>query len=183
MTLRSLLCLFFVLAFAPRLNAENPGHPSVFLDVGACPGEGCSYGKWKVQKETVLRARPNIESNVVGKCSVDSEVTALTGEVHTVAGKFTVKKKQGTFVPGDVIWVYTYLGEGYFKVWLNGKFTEQKLGFSPWGGSAGSRCEVERSCWGELEQELNFKWWVQVQNTDGVIGWTHEGNNFSSGDM
>jgi hypothetical protein len=177
MTLRYLACLLILLAFVPRLSAQGLVHPPVFVDEGACPGEGCSYGKWKVQKETILRARPNPKSEVVSKCRVGSEVQALTGQVHTVAGKFIVKKKHQNFSPGDVIWVYTYLGEGFFKVWFDGKFFEEELGFSPWGGSAGSRCEVEKECWGELEQELKFTWWVQIRNADGVIGWTHEPKN------
>jgi hypothetical protein len=157
-------------------------HPSIFIDDPACPGEGCSLeGKWKVQKETILRAKPDSKSKVVGKCRVGSEVAALTGQVHTVAGKFTIKKKHEHFSPGDVIWVYTYLGEGEFKIWFDGKFSEEVLGFSPWGGSAGSRCEVAKECWGELERKLKFTWWVQIQNADGVMGWTHEVGNFGSG--
>jgi hypothetical protein len=181
MTLRYLACLLFLLTFVSRLNAEGPLHPLFFVDDGACPGEGCSYGRWKVEKETVLRAQPDPNSKVVSKCRVGSEVAALTGQVHAAAGKFKVKKKHEDFSPGDIIWVYTYLGEGFFKVWFNGKFSKQDLGFSPWGGSAGSRCEVEWYCWGKLEQELKFTWWVQVRNVDGVVGWTHEASNFHFG--
>jgi hypothetical protein len=182
MTLRYLACLLFLLTFVSRLNAEGPLPPSFFVDDGACPGEGCGYGKWTVDKETVLRAQPDLNSNAVGKCRAGSEVVALTGQVHTVAGMFKVKKKHGNFGPGNIIWVYTYLGEGYFKVWFDGKYFEQDLGFSPWGGSPGTRCEVERYCWGELEQHLNFTWWIQIRNVDGVVGWTPEANNFRFGD-
>ncbi|HEV8700627.1 MAG TPA: hypothetical protein VGV60_05075 [Candidatus Polarisedimenticolia bacterium] len=170
--------LSIAVAAAPRAGAEEPRHPAIYVDKGACPGEGCTYGTWKVLKDTELHALPGKASKVVAKCRPGSEVLASTGEVHTVAGEFTVKKKYGAFVPGDTLWVYTYLGEGTFKVWFGGRFTEQDLGFSPWGGSGGSRCEVERFCWGELKRTLEMEWWIQIQNSDGVTGWTREAGSF-----
>ena len=163
---------------APARGAEESVHPAVYVDKEACPGEGCTYGTWKVLKESPLRARPDMTSRVVTTCRIGSAVSAATGEVHTAAGEFTVTKKQGAFVPGDIIWVYSYLGEGSFKVWFGGRFMDQDLGFSPWGGSGGSRCEVERFCWGQLKRELDMVWWVQIKNVDGVTGWTRETGNF-----
>jgi hypothetical protein len=170
------------LAASPAPGAGESVHPSIDVDKGACPGEGCRYGTWKVLKETELRALPERTSKIVATCRPGSEVLASTGEVHTAAGEFRVTKKQGAFVPGDVIWVYTYLGEGSFKVWFGGRFMDQDLGFSPWGGSGGSRCEVERFCWGELKSELDMVWWVRIKNVDGVTGWTRETGNFDPGE-
>lgn len=177
-----LFCALLTGLGAPARGAEESVHPAVYVDTGACPGEGCTYGEWKVLKETPLRALPDTTSKIVTTCRVGSAVSASTGEVHTVAGKFTVRKKYGPFVPGDIIWVYNYLGEGSFKIWSGGKFVEQDLGFSPWGGSAGSRCEVERHCWGELDKELDSVWWIRIENTDDVSGWTREGENFDAGE-
>lgn len=175
------LVFLVFLANPSVLAVAGPDHPAVYIDEGACPGEGCTFGTWKVKGETILYAEPNEKSKRTGKCHPGTEVSALTGQVNTGAGKFTVKKKNEEFNPGDIIWVYTYSGEGYFKVWVNGEFKEIKLGFSPWGGSSGTRCEVETYCWGELEKELNFTWWVKIQNVDGTIGWTNESNNFLFG--
>jgi len=175
-------CALLTGLVAPARGAEDAVHPSVYVDKGACPGEGCTYGQWRVLKETPLRALPDVTSKVVTTCRAGSAVSASTGEVHTVAGKFTVKKKHGPFVPGDVLWVYTYLGEGSFKIWFGGRFMEQDLNFSPWGGSGGSRCEVEGRCWGKMDKELDSVWWIRIENADGVAGWTREGENFDTGE-
>lgn len=177
-----LFCALLTGLGTPARGAEAPVHPSVYIDKGACPGEGCTYGQWKVLKETPLRAQPDVNSKVVTTCRVGSTVSASTGEVHTVAGKFSVKKKHGPFVPGDVLWVYTYLGEGSFKIWFGGRIMELDLNFSPWGGSGGPRCEVEGRCWGELDRELDSAWWIRIENADGVTGWTREAENFDAGE-
>jgi len=174
--------LLAAFAAAPASTAGEPAHPPVYVDEGACPGEGCTYGPWKVEKATELHALPDKSSKVVATCRPGSEVQALTGEVRTVAGEFTVKQKHGAFVPGDILWVYTYLGEGTFKVWFAGRFTEQDLNFSPWGGSGGTRCEAEPRCWGELKKALDMEWWVRLKMADGVTGWSLEGEDYKTGD-
>jgi len=100
-----------------------------------------------------------------------------------MAGKFTVKRKFETYMPGDIIWVYTYQGEGNFKVWKDGKFVELNLAFSPYGGSSGKRCETDKSCAGELEKELESTWWIKIKTPDGTIGWTFESSNFRGNDI
>jgi len=123
-------------------------HPEVYVDKGACPFECCAYGKWKTEKETILYSMPDKKTERVGKCVTGSPVIAETGEVHTVAGRFLVKKAWKKYKPGDILWIYTYTGEGIFKVWDDGRFVEMQLDFSPYGGSSGCRCEVEKECWG-----------------------------------
>ena len=171
--------LFISLTFA--IDYRKADHPEFYTEPGGCPGESCSYGKWQVQKETMLYADPNTKSAQISKCISGSKVIALTGHINSIAGKFIVKKKRDHFNPGDIIWVYSYLGEGFFNVWVEGGFKTMELGFSPWGGSSGSRCENGDFCWGELENELKFNWWIKIQNVDGSIGWTYEYKNFSYG--
>ena len=160
----------------------QPTPPAVYVDKGVCPGEGCRYGNWKVLRNTTLYARPEDNSKPVGKTGNATTVLAETGEVHTVAGRFVVRRRHDRFVPGDVLWVYTYRGEGFFKVWFDGKFEDIELGFSPWGGSLGRRCEASSKCWGELKENLKFTWWFKIRTPDGLVGWTKEANNFDSTD-
>ena len=173
--------LALLLALAPAVHADPARHPPFLVEEGACPGEGCEYGTWRVLRSAVLRAQPSTRAKVVGRCEAGSKVEALGGRVRTVAGRFVVSKPHDPFRPGDVIWVYTYRGEGSFTTWFRGKFSQQDLGFSPWGGATGVRCETERGCWGRLDQRLRFTWWVQVRNADGVTGWTNAAADFSFG--
>jgi hypothetical protein len=103
----------------------------------------------------------------------------MTGEVHTVGGRFVVKQPHGRYKIGDVLTVYTYLGEGHFKVWFGGRMYQENLDFSPYGGSAGTRCAVPRYCWGELTRELDMVWWVKLRLSDGRIVWALGNENFS----
>ena len=178
---RSILC-GLILLFCGVAHAQS-AHPNVYVDKGACPFECCAYGHWKTGKETVLFARPDKKSKRVGKCEAGSAVIAETGEVHTISGRFLVKKAWKKYKPGDILWIYTYTGEGNFKVWDDGRFVEMQLGFSPYGGSSGCRCELDKDCWGQLDKKLKMTWWVKIKNTDGVIGWTDEPDHFSGADL
>jgi hypothetical protein len=151
----------------------------VFIDRGACPGEGCGYGeRWSARTSVPLRARPEATAPTVASVEPGASVRTLTGEVHTVPGRFAVLRAHEDFAPGDVILLYTYLGEGWFRVRHDGRIREADLGFSPWGGSPGSRCEQDPGCWGILESELRFDWWVRVRTSAGIEGWTLETGSF-----
>ena len=78
--------------------------------------------------------------------------------------------------------MYTYLGEGYFKVWHQGVMFKEDLGFSPYNNSQSNRCADANYCWGELEKELIFSWWVKVRNSDERVGWSDEPENFTNKD-
>jgi hypothetical protein len=157
--------------------------PAIFVDKGACPFECCTYRKWKTEKTTVAYARPDVRSQKIGKFLKGTNVNALTGEVRTAATRFTVTKEHEKYKPGDVLWVYTYLGEGFSKIWFKGKIYEEDLAFSPYGGSSGKLCETSPECWGRLDKELKMTWWVKIRSPKGWTGWTNQPENFSGADQ
>jgi hypothetical protein len=106
----------------------------------------------------------------------------MTGEVHTIPSRFVVKKPHAPYKPGDVLWIYTYQGEGFFKVWFKGRMYVEDLLFSPYGGSGGPRCEATDQCWGEMDKRLDSVWWIKIRLAGGRTGWTNEGENFSGAD-
>jgi hypothetical protein len=154
----------------------------VFVDRGACPGEGCRYGeRWVASTPVPLRARPDSAAPSVTTVQAGDSVHTLTGEVHTVPGRFVILRAHADFAPGDEILLYTYLGEGWFRIRHDGRLREADLGFSPWGGSPGKRCEKDPGCWGILESELRFDWWVKLRTSEGVEGWTLATGSFDRG--
>jgi len=166
------------------MNAYSKGQPpATFIDKGACPFECCTYREWKTEKTTTAYAQPNKRSKQIGKFVAGTKVVALAGEVHAVPSRFIVKKPHEKYKPGDILWVYTYYGEGSFKVWFKGKMSEESLGFSPYDSSNGKRCEISEECWGELDKELQTTWWVKIKSADGWVGWTNQGGNFSGADQ
>ena len=176
-------CICFLLLAGPA-NLAAQGQPRrgrVYIDRGACPGEACRYGPWKPTAATVLRARPDARSRKVGTVPVGPCVTALTGVVRVYQpGRFVVQKPRGRYRPGDVLAVYTYVGEEVYKIRHRGRWiAEQQLTHSPKpGASARRECEADPNCWGVFERQPDSDWWIKVRTAAGLVGWTDEPANF-----
>src|SRR2546421_691658 len=90
---------------------------------GACPFEGCQFGKWKAKSAIKLYDKPFGQS-VVATLRQGEQVEAVTGEEHVNPVKIEVIYPHGRFKKGDVIETdqeYAECGLGY---WLNGKAAE-----------------------------------------------------------
>jgi hypothetical protein len=171
------------------LSAVETAHPQTqktppkfFIDKGACPFECCEYRAWKTKKTTIAYARPDARAPQVGKFIAGSEVVAVTGEVHVTPGRFVFKQAIGNRKPGDVMWVYTYLGEGRFKVWSNGEMDVEELPFSPYNPDQKCGDSDPANCYGELDRKLKMTWWIKIKTKDGLVGWTNQGDNFDGKD-
>ena len=176
--------LLFAIAVAslPGIATSADSPPAQYIDQGACPFECCTYRAWHTKTDTVAYAMPDTKANVVGHLKAGTVVEAITGEVHASPVRFVVKKPHAGYQRGDILWVYTYLGEGHFKVWRRGALQEADLGFGPYGGSGGVRCEDQQRCWGELDKELTFTWWVKVRSKEGWEGWSNQPEHFGNKD-
>jgi hypothetical protein len=78
--------------------------------------------------------------------------------------------------------VYTYYGEGEFLVWYKGRTFTEELGFSPYGGTGGTRCTDAKECWGTLSGELQSDWWINIGLQAGKTAWLHGAAEFSGAD-
>jgi hypothetical protein len=158
-----------------RTPQEMTDPPQLYIDKGVCPGEGCRYvGTLKIMKTTFAYARPDQGSRRWFQFMAGDDAIPLTGEVHSFPGRFVVRKARGKYKPGDVLWLYTYLGEGHFKIWFGGKMYPEAMSFSPYGSAKG--CEGSPHCWGDLVQELKTTWWVKIKDKYGLTGWTKREN-------
>ena len=168
----------------PAMLAGQKAPPAVFIDRGICPGEGCDYrGRAKVVSATRGYRLPSLKSGVAVRLPLGTMVTGIDSQVHTRAGRYVVKRAHEKYRKGDVLYVYTYLGEGFFRVWHRGRMFEEDLAFSVWGGSSGKRCEQDpKNCWGVLEEPTDMKWWLKVRTNNGRVGWVLVGENLHWGD-
>lgn len=138
--------------------------PHVFVDVGACPFECCTYRQWTVEKMTTVLDKPNGTVGVATLAKGET-VTGLTGEVISVP----VPVRADRDVPdtpirnGDIFYVLHYDGEGYWKVWLRGDITyvHQSVVSLP---------------------QVKADWWVKVKDSRGNIGWALSRDNFGNQD-
>jgi hypothetical protein len=166
--------LLIALPLFVALAAYADDHPIFFVDKGACPFECCTYRDWGTEKTTKLYAEPKTNSPVVGAAEKGTTVKAKTGEVHTKPGELIVKRDVAPYRKGDILWVYTYLGEGYFKIWYRGKFIKDQIDFNVRNPTPDD--------WGYFKVMPNSVWWVKIRTPSGLEGWTNEPENFSNQD-
>jgi len=173
--------LLLVTVFVP---AQMKQHPATYIDKGACPFECCTYRRWKTQKDTVAYALPDKRSKRVGTYHKGSWVRGLTGEVHTITpGKFVVRRDHDRYQYQDVLWVYTPLGEGFYKIWYKGRMRQESLNFmSGLADDNSPSCVETPDCWVEVEVPLKTVWWAKVRSSAGWIGWTDQTGNFGNMD-
>lgn len=149
-------------------NIKTPqradGPPIPYEDYDVCSGEACSFGEWTVCQDIEIYKERDEKSTVVFHVTKGEKVNALTGVVViTKPGRAKVLKslRNGEFeaVPGDIIYLLTYRGEGVYNFWFKGNvyiildldlFNDDNL---------------------EILDTPETIDWVQIQNSQGQIGW------------
>ena len=156
--------------------------PKALLDRGACPFECCRYGQWTATRRVPLLAAAREGGRRVGWIAPGSRVQALDGFVRTIGQPFRVHRAHAGYRPGETLMVYTYQGEGSFRIWRAGRWQDEDLGFSPYGGTGGTRCADDARCWGTLAAPLRSDWWVRVRLPDARVGWVRGNAGFAGQD-
>lgn len=177
--------LFAALAVAPHLPIASAQEPKLpVIDYNACPFEGCTFGKWKVTKQSVLFSSWDEARTPIGKLNPGEEVTGITG-VHITRrpDRIVVTKP----IPdldasaGDLILRYMYMGEGTANIWIKGHWHEgYDCTFVTEDEKNGGGCQKDCSA---VVKEYGVKeWWVKVQSGDGKTGWVLADDNFDGMD-
>ncbi len=141
---------------------------------GACPFEGCQYGRWiastSVDLYESIDGRPL--SRKLGK---HEAVQAVSGTIYAMGSKAKVTsmdetdRAQGIKV-GDTVYALYPLGEGAVAVWHDGKVKS---------GSLDLALEYETPLDG---QPRNWTWWVKVLLRDGTAAWIKNPTGFDGMD-
>jgi hypothetical protein len=170
----NLLVNFAVLGCAALLvNAQTTAGPRIpFIDRGACPFECCTYRRWDVKLPTVVRSAMSDSAPIAFRLKRGERVRGLTGVVITTTpGKLRVLKdttlSEKNLRAGDELYLLTYLGEGFSKIWFNGTIFEGD--------------PYEPATYKTI-QEPKATWWVKVRNRAGKIGWSRQSENFGNMD-
>ncbi|MEP7075321.1 MAG: hypothetical protein ABI878_05880 [Acidobacteriota bacterium] len=182
LTFHLIVSTFLFFSFAQAQDRPKPNlpdeHPATYVDRGACPFECCTYRRWKTRKNTVAYATPNRHAKRVGMFRQGSWVRGLTGEVRTlIPGKFVVQKPFEENRPGDVLWIYTPIGEGFYKVWYGGRMMEKEMIYMTMPRDD-LPCSRSKDCLGELQIKPKMVWWAKVRSPAGWTGWTDQPDNF-----
>lgn len=173
--------------------ATPPTVSDMFVDRGACPFECCTYGAWEATGVATLRAEPDSSSPVVATVARGDRVTAVTGEVHVFPGRFVLDRAArgyrigasappepaDSFARGDTLGVYTYRGEGAWKVRRAGSdaaLVDLMLAYP------GTGCERDGRCDGSFLRMPRSTWWIRIRASSGATGWTADAQAFKGKD-
>jgi hypothetical protein len=169
-----ILGLIIVTIAAPFVTAQRSKRPVMpFIDKGACPFECCTYRRWNVERPTVVRSSMSDSSPIAFRLKRGERVQGMTGVVITTKpGILRVLKdttlSEKALKVGDEIFILTYLGEGFSKIWFKGSIFEG----DPYDPAVY-----------KVVQEADATWWVKVRNRAGKVGWSRQPDNFGNKDQ
>jgi hypothetical protein len=174
-----------ILAGSASVGAQRAaaGPPVPFEDIGACPFEGCIYRDWTATAPVTARTDRSPGAPVAFTLQKGDHVRAVTGVVvTTTAGRVQFRKAAslwstgGTIrvAPGDTLYLLTYLGEGAWTAWFNGRRYDAVDG-SEFCGVPSDACSAI------VVERPQSVWWVRL-NLKGVTGWTNEPEKFDNKD-
>jgi hypothetical protein len=184
--------------------AKLPALP--FVDMGACPFEGCVYRDWTVKTRVVTYETWDSRAPVrqVFATNPGETVTAMTGVVLvTSVGRALIRRQMTaatllseqfptqrpservSVLPGTLVYLLTSHGEGFYTAWVNGvlvgfDITNLEQPNTPGAGYSG--CVRTQTCDGEVLEYPRRTWWVRIRNAAGQIGWTSQTQAFDGYD-
>jgi hypothetical protein len=173
----SWFCLLGQQAGGTAVSKAVPRPILPYYDWNACPGEGCTYGKWTARKtitvfNTYKQARRRITQLRPG-----DRVLAITGVVITFKpGVIRMDRDlpdQG-LKRGDTILTYAYRGEGTSAVWFKDQYiSDFDIGFTKWPDGTG----CGRDCRATYLDTGVKAWWVKLKLASGKLGWIDMANS------
>jgi len=167
-------------------QSDGPRLP--FEDAGACPFEGCVYREWVATNAVQVRRDRTTAAPLAFRVRAGEKVTALTGVVVTVrAGRIQFRTAHEALSDGgpirisagDTLYLLTYQGEGFSKVWFHG-LVYSDVDLTDY--IAGDCEPAPGRCAGRLLNRPQSVWWVQIRNAREQVGWTNEPDKFDGKD-
>src|SRR5689334_8237624 len=167
----------------PSLTPQKSPKPTLpKIDHNACPFEGCQFGKWTAVQPIPIYSTWQAKRKLLRNLEKGETVTAITG-IHITFEpteiKVTAPMPQYGLKPGDAVFGYMNLGEGFFTAWFNGQWVGEFDG-STINGPGDSGCL--RNCTGKFVKPGRVEWWVKIKTRDGTLAWTRDGDKFEGTD-
>jgi hypothetical protein len=163
----------------------SPAPPVPVEDHGACPFECCTYRTWSVEADTEIHTDRQDDSPVAFRVRRGEQVLGITGVVVTtrlgraiVREPILVEPHKPDLMPGSLVYVLSYVGEGVWKIWIKGQSYEMEI------SSREEICMGRRgetiACALQIIEEPQTVWWAKVRNSAGQEGWTRQLDHFGN---
>ncbi len=170
--------LLILMALTSRIPAQAPLATSTppptlpYVAQNKCPFEGCVYREWTALKDMPVYDTWGDGRRRTGTLGKGEKVVALGGLVVTHRpGVIHVDRDipEVGLKRGDSVLTYTYAGEGFSQVWVNGRFHEEfDISNAKWPdgtGCGGTHCGAT---YVDLGQN---SWWAELRLKSGVTAW------------
>lgn len=167
---RLLAAVFFLVISSLTVAQERP--PSGYENWDVCPFECCTYREWSADDDIAIHKSRSERSRIVFRLHRGEAVYGLTGVVVTEKpGVIRIDKPvqdgffKGSDKPqlslnaGDIVYMLSPLGEGFYLFWYQGKVYQSGLALAAMPGVDG--------------REAKMIWWKLVKNRKGKTGWTN----------
>lgn len=158
--------------FVVAARAQGPRLP--YSDPGACPFECCTYRNWTANKDTTIYTQMRDGASRAYTVRKGETVRGVTGVVITNRAGIAKAKVAVTIgsrtrvAKGETIYLLTYQGEGFFKVWYKGRVI--------------SGVEIDEDKF-NVTRQADAVWWVKIRNRQGKVGWSKLPDNFDNKDQ
>jgi hypothetical protein len=175
---RLLAAAFLLLTTTLTMAQDRP--PDGYENWGVCPFECCTYREWTADDDIPVHKSRSDKSEIEFRLRRGEAVDGVNGVVVTEKPGVVridkavqdgyingTEKPQLSLKPGDVVYLLSPLGEGFFLFWYQGKVYQSGLALAAMPGVDG--------------REAKMTWWKLVRNKSGKSGWT-ESNKFTNAD-
>lgn len=159
-------------------QSKRPDLP--FFDWNACPFEGCVYRQWTARASVTVYNTWKRNRREAAHLSTGDSVLAVTGVVITYRPgiiRMNHDMPEQGLQRGNLIYMYSYRGEGSWLVWFNGRFRED-LGV-PYTALA-HRQDCAEDCIAIEVQEGKREWWAKVKMKSGKTAWVNMDKEFEN---
>ncbi len=174
-----LACAALLIQLDPSLVPHQAAKPLLpKIDRNACPFEGCQFGKWTVRQNVNLYSTWRRNRTLVRTLHKGQVVRAMTGVHLTFEPSeilVTAPIEQYGLKPGDRVFGYMNIGEGFFSAWFNGLWVDEFDGSGVEPGCA-------RHCQATMIRPGRVEWWVEIEVNGQVRGWTNRTDRFDGKD-
>jgi hypothetical protein len=83
---------------------------------------------------------------------------------------------------GDTLGVFTYVGEGAYKLRRAGAIHANDPLREAMLATPGTGCDQRNACDGVMLRKPVATWWAQIRTDQGLTGWTTDTKNFDGRD-
>jgi hypothetical protein len=145
--------------------------PNPYESWGVCPFECCTYREWTADADIPVHEKRSEQSTVLFHLHPGEPLDAITGVVvadnpapvridHPVRDGYVEGDREPklSLQPGDVVYMLTPLGEGFYRFWYRGKVYHSGIDLTGMPGVDG--------------KGMTLTWWKLVKNKAGQMGWT-----------